>query len=100
MCKKYKLRHTGTFFEKISNCKGAFYEKIKHPDDTNTDLIHIFFANDVRSEENTAANYFNNNTINFLQAQIKSFSYLKSFDVIASPLAKIFMNNIQTMPEE
>ena len=59
-----------------------FYEKIKHPDDTNTDLIHIFFANDVRSEENTAASYFNDNSINFLQAQVKSLTYQKSFDVI------------------
>ena len=59
-----------------------FYEKIKHPDDTNTDLIHIFFANDVRSEENTAASYFNDNSINFLQAQVKSLTYQKSFDAI------------------
>ena len=59
-----------------------FYEKIKHPDDTNTDMIHIFFANDVRSEENTAASYFNDNSINFLQAQVKSLTYQKSFDVI------------------
>ena len=59
-----------------------FYEKIKHPDDTNTDIIHIFFANDVRSEENTAADYFNDNSINFLQAQIKSLTYQKSFDAI------------------
>ena len=59
-----------------------FYEKIKHPDDTNTDLIHIFFANDVRSEENTAASYFNDNSIKFLQAQVKSLTYQKSFDAI------------------
>ncbi len=59
-----------------------FYEKIKHPDDTNTDMIHIFFANDVRSEENTAASYFNDNSINFLQAQVKSLTYQKSFDAI------------------
>ena len=59
-----------------------FYEKIKHPDDTNTDMIHIFFANDVRSEENTAADYFNDNSTNFLQAQIKSFTSQRTFDAI------------------
>ena len=59
-----------------------FYETIPHPDNQTTQIIHVFLANNNESEENTAKSYFNENTIKFLRAQLKSFTYTRMFDAI------------------